>query len=381
MRKLVFALALAGLTTTAAVAQDFEAVPTHKYSVATNSFWANWYISGGLNYNAAYSSQEQGVSRNPFSDKRGSFGFDVAVGKWFTPSIGLRTKFEAFRSKQVNTDNWHPSFDYWNLHEDVTFNLSNMLFGYNEKRVWNFIPYVGLGVARSMSYNKYDFSYNVGFLNTFRLSKHFAIHADIFLNGIQGGHDNISSNVYEKSDREYWDLKGGLSLGITYRLGKCTWEKAPDVDALMAMNKEQMDALNSSLKEQQDENARLRELLSNQKPTETTTTSKQLVATSQSVFFNIGSSKIASRKDLVNVKEVAEYAKANNTKILVTGYADSKTGSKEFNQKLSEKRAQVVADELVKMGVNRDNIIVEGKGGVDSISPFTYNRRATVKLQ
>ena len=81
------------------------------------------------------------------------------------------------------------------------------------------------------------------------------------------------------------------------------------------------------------------------------------------------------------MKEVAEYAKANGNKILVTGYADSKTGSAEFNKQLSEKRAQAVADELVKMGVNRDNIITEAKGGVDTISPFSYNRRATVQIQ
>lgn len=151
----------------------------------------------------------------------------------------------------------------------------------------------------------------------------------------------------------------------------------------MAMNKEQMDALQSSLKEQQDENARLRDLLAQQKANSNVQSDikEQFVATSQSVFFNIGSSRIASRKDLVNVKEVAEYAKANNRKIVVTGYADSKTGSKAYNQSLSEKRAQVVANELVKMGVNRDNIVVEGKGGVDTISPFSYNRRATVKIQ
>ena len=387
MRKLVIALALAGLTTTAAVAQDYQAVPAKKYSVATNSFWANWYVSAGVNYHAAYSSQEGGLNKNPFASRRGQFGFDVAVGKWFTPSIGLRTKFEAFRSKQVNGESNNPSFDYWNLHEDVTFNLSNMLFGYNEKRVWNFIPYVGIGVARSMSYDNYDISYNAGLLNNFRVSKHFAIHADLFINAVEGTHDGIGRNntgensaLVEKNKHGHWDSKVGLSLGVTYNLGKCTWEKAPDVDALMAMNKEQMDALNASLKEQQDENARLRELLSQQKPSENTV-SKELVATSQSVFFNIGSSKIASRKDLVNVKEVAEYAKANNTKILVTGYADSKTGSKAFNQKLSEKRAQAVANELVKMGVSRDNLIIEGKGGVDNISPFSYNRRVTVKLQ
>lgn len=377
-------LAFAGLTTTAAMAQDTE-VPRSKYSVATNSFWANWYVSAGLDFNAAYTSQENCSNKNPFSVDRGTFGFDVAVGKWFTPGIGLRTKFQGLWAKQVNTRTNHPSYKFWNLHEDVTFNLSNLFFGYNEKRVWNFIPYVGIGIGRNMSANNYDITYNAGLLNNFRVSKHFTIFLDAYITAVEGTFDGANPDPwrsYDKVSQRHWDKLVGLSVGVTYNLGKCTWEKTPDVDALMAMNREQMDALNASLKEQQDENARLRDMLSKQKPAEKVVeTRTELVSTSQSVFFNIGSSKIASRKDLVNVKEVAEYAKANNKKILVTGYADSKTGSAEFNQQLSEKRAQVVADELVKMGVNRDNIIVEGKGGVDMISPFSYNRRVTVKIQ
>ena len=43
-------------------------------------------------------------------------------------------------------------------------------------------------------------------------------------------------------------------------------------------------------------------------------------------------------------------------------------------------RAETVANELVKMGVSRDNISTEGKGGVKDLSPVSYNRRATVKL-
>lgn len=384
MRKLMLLLAFAGLTTTAAMAQDTE-VPRSKYSVATNSFWANWYVSAGLDFNAAYTSQENCSNKNPFSVDRGTFGFDVAVGKWFTPGIGLRTKFQGLWAKQVNTRTNHPSYKFWNLHEDVTFNLSNLFFGYNEKRVWNFIPYVGIGIGRNMSANNYDITYNAGLLNNFRVSKHFTIFLDAYITAVEGSFDGANPDPwrsYDKVSQRHWDKLVGLSVGVTYNLGKCTWEKTPDVDALMAMNREQMDALNASLKEQQDENARLRDMLSKQKPAEKVVeTRTELVSTSQSVFFNIGSSKIASRKDLVNVKEVAEYAKANNKKILVTGYADSKTGSAEFNQQLSEKRAQVVADELVKMGVNRDNIIVEGKGGVDMISPFSYNRRVTVKIQ
>ena len=151
----------------------------------------------------------------------------------------------------------------------------------------------------------------------------------------------------------------------------------------MAMNKEQIDALNASIKEQQDENARLRDMLAKQKPAaeKVVETKTQLVGTAASVFFNINSAKVASRKDLVAVKELAEYAKANNAKIVVTGYADSKTGSAAYNQALSQKRADTVAAELVKMGVNRDNIVTEAKGGVNNLSPFSYNRRATVKVQ
>lgn len=384
MKKLMIALALVGFSTTA-MAQETE-VPSHKYSVATNSFWANWFVSVGADYNAAYTSQEVNVHKSPFSKKRGTFGFDVAVGKWFTPGIGLRTKFQGLWSKRVISNSSHKSYEYWNLHEDVMFNLSNIFFGYNEKRVWNFIPYVGIGVNRNMSDNVYDITYNAGLLNNFRISNKVSVFLDLYVMVTEGSFDMAKDDMwmcYNKDEQRHWDKMTGASVGITYNLGKSTWEKAPDVNALMAMNKEQMDAVNASLKEQQEENARLRDMIANQKPAEVVQakTVKEIVATSQSVFFNIGSSKIASRKDLVNVKEVAEYAKANNSKILVTGYADSKTGSAAFNKQLSEKRAKAVADELVKMGVNRDNIIVEGKGGVDVISPFSYNRRATVKLQ
>ena len=172
----------------------------------------------------------------------------------------------------------------------------------------------------------------------------------------------------------------GVSVGLNVNLGKTIgWNKVPDVDALMAMNKEQLDALNASLKEQQDENARLRNLLANQKPAETKTI-KEFSTTPVSVFFNINRANIASKKDLVNVQAVAKYAKDNNSKLLVSGYADSATGKPAYNQQLSEKRAATVADELVKMGVNRDNITTKGNGGVDELSPVSFNRRATVTV-
>lgn len=389
----MFALALVGFTT-GAMAQENE-IPTQKYSVATNSFWANWFVQVGGQFNAAYTNEEQLGNKNPFSVDRGTFGFEVAVGKWFTPVIGLRTKFQGIWSKAVVDADNHHAYKYWGIQEDVMFNLSNAFCGYNEKRFWNIAPYVGIGYMQRMKSTDdandkslyREPSYNVGIYNSFRINRRLAAYLDVWALAAEGSFDAVNGEgktdwrTHEKTHCRYWDKMVGVSVGLNVNLGKTIgWNKVPDVDALMAMNKEQLDALNASLKEQQDENARLRNLLANQKPAETKTI-KEFSTTPVSVFFNINKSKIASRKDLVNVKELAQYAKDNNKKVVVTGYADSKTGTAAINNKLSEARANAVANELVKMGLSRDNIIIEHKGGVNDLSPFSYNRRAIVKLQ
>ena len=389
----MFALALVGFTT-GAMAQENE-IPTQKYSVATNSLWANRFVQVGGQFNAAYTNEEQLGNKNPFSVDRGTFGFEVAAGKWFTPVIGLRTKFQGIWSKAVVDADNHHAYKYWGIQEDVMFNLSNAFCGYNEKRFWNIAPYVGIGYMQRMkstddanAKSPYrEPSYNVGIYNSFRINRRLAAYLDVWALAAEGSFDANNGEgktdwrTHEKTHCRYWDKMVGVSVGLNVNLGKTIgWNKVPDVDALMAMNKEQLDALNASLKEQQDGNARLRNLLANQKPAETKTI-KEFSTTPVSVFFNINKSKIASRKDLVNVKELAQYAKDNNKKVVVTGYADSKTGTAAINNKLSKARANAVANELVKMGLSRDNIIIEHKGGVNDLSPFSYNRRAIVKLQ
>ena len=172
---------------------------------------------------------------------------------------------------------------------------------------------------------------------------------------------------------------------ITYNLGKATWSKTPDVEAIKALSQGQIDALNAQLADANAENARLNNIIKNHKCPETkggeTKVVEKVISTPVSVFFNIGKSKIASQKDLVAVKTIAEAAKANNAKILVKGYADSKTGNANLNQKLSQKRAEAVVAELVKYGVDRANIETEAEGGVNDLSPISFNRRATVELK
>ena len=360
--------------------------PELKYSVATNSFWSNWFVQANVAYMAFYSDQEKGynLSKSPFKDFRGNISPSIAIGKWFTPGFGLRTKATGIWGRSIISDDASTNaMKFMNIQEQAMFNLSNMLCGYSDTRVWNFIPYAGVGFIRNFDENVNGHGGSLGVLNTFKLSRKLALNLDLSFNisdddieGVNAGHA-----VYGKSlsaaDRYF-----AAEVGLSFNLGKATWNKTPDVDAIKALHQSQIDALNAQLADANAENDRLNNLIKNHKcPEGKTVTVKEVAAAPVSVFFNLGRSNIASRKDLQNVSELAEMAKANNSKLVVTGYADSKTGSADFNQTLSEKRANTVADELVKMGVSRDNIEVVAKGGVDTLTPISYNRRATVEIK
>ena len=379
MKKLLIVLAFAGVSM-ATMAQDAD--PVEKYSVATNSFWSNWFIQVGGNWNAWYSAEEHGMdlAKSPFKKFRSNPGAAIAIGKWFTPGLGLRTKLQGIWGKSVTDDNNAGNCNkYWVLNEHILFNVSNMLCGYNPSRVWNFIPFVGGGVGRSMTHNLYAMDLSAGILNEFRVSRHVAINLELGWNRFENDIDGVLGT----NGRRGWDSHDNNfygEVGLTFNLGKATWNKVPDVDAIKALSQAQIDALNAQLNDANAENARLKELLANQKPVEQPAAVKEFVTTPVSVFFNLNKTNIASQKDLVNVQALAKYAKQKNSKVLVNGYADSATGKPAHNQWLSEERAKTVANELVKLGISRDNIKTKGNGGVDELSPISFNRRATVEV-
>ena len=388
MKKLFLMLAVASLSMSAMAQDD----PTEKYSVSTNSFWSNWFIQTNVNWSAFYRSNDNLLS-NPFykfpmgtavgdNDHNvvTSLGFSVAVGKWFTPGLGLRTKANAlWLGKAFDSD----VDKYLTLNEQVLFNLHNLIGGYDESRVWNCIPYFGGGIGIGLDSKDNTYVWSAGILNTFKISRKVALNLELgymsYGQEMFNGNQAVGGIHFDKRENAFT-----VEVGATFNLGKGTWNKTPDVDAIKALSQGQIDALNAQLTDAQAENARLKDMLANQPkqtaPVETKTVTK-VVAAPVSVFFNLGQAKVASKKDLQNVSELAKVAKDNNSKIVVTGYADSKTGSAAYNQKRSEKRANTVADELVKMGVSRDNIEIVAAGGVNTLSPITYNRRATVEIK
>ena len=83
MKKMLIALAMVSLSATA-FAQGY---PTEKFSVATNSFWSNWFLTvHALDANYEIAGADQGLYKAPM------WGGAVSLGKWFTPGMGLRAK-------------------------------------------------------------------------------------------------------------------------------------------------------------------------------------------------------------------------------------------------------------------------------------------------
>ena len=387
MKKFVIGAALLGMSMTAFAQQ---ADPTMKYSVATNSFWSNWFIQVGGDYNIWYSNQEHGRRLDNGGDfdflskQRRSFGGSVAIGKWFTPGIGLRTKLQGINSKKIGAVGV-TSQHFWSLNEHIMFNLSNLFMGYNPERVWNVSPFIGGGMARNMSTNRYVMQLSAGINSSWRLCRNLDLYAEAGWNRME---DNFDGNEMAQLSNTHhgrgWEDKDNhlyAEIGLTFKLGKATWNKTPDVDAIKALSQSQIDALNSQLNDLNAENGKLRkELAEKPKTTVLTKSLKEFVATPISVFFNIGKIDVALLKDLVNVRALAKYAIENNSHILVTGYADSSTGTPAINQRLSEQRANTIVEELVKMGVNRSNIRTAAGGGVKMLEYPDYDRRATVQI-
>lgn len=380
MKKLFIVLAFAGLSV-ASMAQNEDAAD--KYSVSTNSFWSNWFVQAGAQWQATYFAGEhgEGFSKSPLKSFRSNPQASVAIGKWFTPGLGLRVKASGIWGKAVER-----SYKFWNGQAQAMFNLSNMICGYNPDRIYNLIPFAGAGVARNCTDNLYVMGLSVGILNQFNITKKVAVNLELGWNRMEN--DFVAGGTAVNMGSRFWDSHTNVlyaEVGLTYNLGKATWNKTPDVDAIKALSQSQIDALNAQLADEKAEVSRLKSMLANQKPAPAPITKsiKEFITTPVSVFFNISKTDVANPKDLVNVKALAKYAKENNSNILVTGYADSSTGTPEINQKLSENRAKQVAEELVKMGVSRDKISTAAKGGVKELgveSPVSFDRRATVQI-
>ncbi len=381
MKKFMISLAIASIAMVSYAQETVSevVVPTKKNQYVTNTFGNNWFmgVNGGVNlYNGVYMNGESLFDHM-------APAVQVYAGKWHTPGFGWRV---AYNGINIQTYEEAPHKTFMNFHFDAMFNLSNLIWGYNEERIWNFIPYVGAGwgARKTFDHESGDdltgsITVHAGIMNTFRVSKHWAINFELgttFLRNGFGGACGSSGH----------DMMFTALAGVTYKFNKVGWEQAADVDAIMAMNTAALTELNTQLQAKEAENAGLKNQMvaakaSLVKAQEALKAEQgKVMSISQSVFFAFNSSKIDCKKEIINLQALADAVKNSGAKLNVVGYADSATGSAAYNQKLSEARANAVIDKLVEMGVPKDKIVAEGKGGVACEKPARLNRRVIISV-
>lgn len=337
------------------------------YRVETNLFGANWFVSGGIGAQMYFGDNDSKASFG----KRLAPALDISVGKWFTPGIGLRVSYNGLQAKGATPDAgdvyvkggtfsngyYKQKWNLANFHGDVMLNLSNMLCGYNEERVYSFIPYAGAGLVHSWSDPKENnLGLNLGLINRFRLSSAWDLNVE--LRGL------LMKNAFGGASKEGM---AGLTVGVTYKFKKRGWEAVPTVPMVP---ESQLNDMRNTLNSLKSENESLkRELVDarNKKP-EVIVQKEAGFVPRLVVVFNIGKSNI-SKREYMNIEAMAKGIKENPNKVFtVTGYADQGTGSAEYNMKLSKKRAEAVRDLMVnEFGVPASQLKVDYKGGVGNM--------------
>ena len=344
-----------------------------------NIFKPHWYLQGqiGAQYTLGETSFGDLISPNA----------QIGVGYNFNKVLGARFSVNAWQSKagwdtEGNNYEWKWKFVAPAL--DVTANLSNLICGYNPNRFLNVGVFAGIGA-------------NIGFNNDEAwtangdiLAQQFPTYGEDYMQYLWDGSKarfvgragiDVDFNVCERvaiglelsantlSDK-YNSKKAGNSdwyfnglIGAKINLGKTTKQKT--VPAKVQIVEKIVEKPVEKVVEKIVYRDRIVE--------------KKAEPLRREIFFTIRATQIV-KEEMAKVEEIANYLKANpNAKVVITGHADKGTGNATINKNLSEKRAKIVADTLVKnYGIAESRISYEAKG--DNEQPFAENEKNRVSI-
>ncbi len=387
MKKTVFAVLLmaTGVATPAmlAAAPQEEAKTESSKEIVLNSFKDNWMISleGGADFSLGR------FDSNASFGKRIAPVFGLNVEKWFSPIIGLRLGADYYGIKGAALwgnglsgemlDNTYYKQSYGLIVPglDVMGDLASLFCGYRE-RVYSPILYVGMSVPVGISGEGdipswANMGMRGGLLNRFRLSDAWAINLDLRFDVLEATVSNEGNHGKAFS----------ALVGVTYKFKDRGW-KSPEIPVVAPVvgkySDAEGDALVAQLRDANRKIANLEQQLAECKnrPAEKVVEEPAPVVT---VYYNINSSELQS-KDRVVLRAVAKAIKANEgKKYVITGYADSETGTAAFNAKLRKARAERVYDALVSYGVNPDQLEQKTSDAkLDRFGSYILDRAATI---
>ena len=341
-------------------------------AIQLNSFKDNWFIGIGGGISNYFGNHTQYV---PFG-RRISPTFNIHAGKWVTPSVGFRANFAWSNMTSADISKNNPTFDspYKNVFKtkanmlslsgEALFDVTNMIWGYKPKRVYSFVPYLGIGWVRNCNAEGDRTAVITGILNRFKINEKFDVNVDLKLHAFGEGLDRAT---YGPGNRT--DLTTAFTLGTTYYFGKRNFNKA-------LLSNCEIKHLQNNLKQLNAEKVQLEEDLAKAKEEAETaakievkeTVTTQFTGADAAIFFDINQHKL-TEKQRVNLGFIANMIKQSGDKIFtISGYADNATGSAAYNQKLSAKRTKTVYDILVEeFKVNKNQLEIVNAGGVDNM--------------
>ena len=308
-----------------------------------------------------------------------SYNVQAAIGRQFSPVLGLRLAVNGWQSKagsEINGQKYTWDWKYVAPSLDLAINLSNALCGYNPNRVFNFGLFLGGGA-------------NIGFSNDKAADQQAAMNQRLGVNSLeylwdgskvrpfaQGGitadfkvsdavsiglelSANTLSDKYNSKKAGNWDWYFNALAGLKINLGSTYSTRvipAPEPEIRYVEKVvEKIVEVPAKVEEPKIEPIR------------------------RDIFFTINRYNIRPSEEQ-KVKDIVEYMqKYPKSKVVITGYADAGTGNDRINDRLGAQRADAVVKALKDTyGISADRITYDSKGA--RVQPFQENNKNRVTI-
>ncbi len=340
---------------------DQRTVQELDHTDVTTQFKPYWYLDlqGGAQWTIGEAKFKDLLSPN----------VQLGLGYQFSKVVGARLAFNGWQSKG-GFDNLEIKKYKWKYVAgglDVTFNISNLVAGWNPKRLFNFSLFVGGGAnmafsndeANDLAAQGYNMQYlwdGTKFRPYFRGGAQAMFRLSDCVNLLFEGSFNGLSDKYNSKYGDNIDKYVNALVGLRINLGKTYKEESHEVYRDVVVT----DTIYKYVTIEEPKPAKVEPMR-------------------REVFFVINKYDIRDT-EAGKIKDVADYLNANkDAKVNIVGYADAGTGNDRINDRLAKQRADAVVKCLLeKYEIAADRISYDSKGAHEQ--PFAENDKNRVTI-
>ncbi len=379
-------------------------VSAQNTAITSSKAGDNWYF--GINAGVTTKTKESYKDAGDGFFKSIAPTFGVRLGKNLTTVFGLAADADVYFKCN---DKYYAGPKTFINALDVnllgTFNLSNLFAGYQgEPRAFELIALGGFGwehdfnhMSKTNALNSkiaLDFAFNLGAAKAWQLYIEPALTYNLH-SWAEGVDASVAYAILGANEPGFmYDINKSifsLKAGLNYKFGNSNGSHNFKIEQLR--DQAEIDGLNAKINElRADVNAKDGQIAADAqtiadlkaklaaceaRPTQIVEQVKKVETLQPIVIFRQGKSVIDPAQ-YASIEMIAKYMKNHpESNVLVQGYA-SPEGSAELNQKLSEQRAEVVKNALIKKyKIAASRITTEGLGATDKLSDeVDFNRVA-----